>query len=112
MPSLNDGPDDLPSITKPAQLLNIEELTEQQQNAMTLQEAHERIQEAAYALATNYQNEIGGDYQGCVEVVTTILETTGASFNSSIGPMMVAASKPSACEACRVFFPESDAVEY
>lgn len=112
MSTLGEGPDDLPAITKPVQLINIEKLTEEQQNAMTKQESHERIQEAAYALADAYQNEVGGDYDQCILVVATILETTGAGINSSIGPLMVAESHPYAKEACRVYFPESDAVEY
>ena len=106
------GPDNLPKISKPHQLISLEELTNEQLSAMTYVEKIERIQEVAYGLAGNYRREYDGNYDNCVLAVSTFLETTGAALGKSFGALMVAESNVAACEACREFFPESDPVEY
>ena len=107
-------PDDVPElpITKPKQLTNLETLSPEILDAMTEVEATERVEEAAYALACNYRDEVDDDIDGCIRMVSTALKVTGNSLRSRhIGPKLVAESEALAKEACRVVLTEND-LEY
>lgn len=104
MPSDENTPSN--ALTKPPQLIHLEQLSAEQLNAMTPVEVEERIEEAAYALADNYQHEMQGGYKECVETVSTILFSTGAAINTQVGHLMVAKCEAYAAGACRIYFPE------
>lgn len=106
-------PEDVPDMpmSKPKQLLNLEKLGPDRLNAMTKQEAEERIQEAGYALANNYRREVNDDFDDCVQTVSTALKVTGSSVGGTLGALMVAECENVAREACKVVLTD-DTLEY
>lgn len=97
---------DVPNLPfpKPRMLSKIEEFGPDQREAMDPVEMKERTEDAAEALAVSYHKHIGGDYNGCVGVVTQALTETGACLAGEFGATMIAHSSHAARAACKVIF--------
>lgn len=102
-------PPDVPDLPmeKPKELEILEELDDHVLNAMTDVEVEERIRDAAVALATAFHNEIGGDYETCVIVVSGALKETGGAIGGPFGEAMIGLSHTETEYACRLVFEPS-----
>ena len=106
-------PENVPELPfeKPEQLVELETLGPDRLSAMTPTEAHERMQEAAYALAYAYRKKACGNQEGCVLTVSSALAVTGGAINTKVGVSLVAESNQLAQEACAVVYTD-DTLEY
>lgn len=97
---------DVPNLPfpKPRVLSRIEKFGPDQREAMDPVEMKEHTEDAAEALANAYSKHVGGDYNGCVAVVTQALSETGGSLSGDFGATMVAHSKNAARIACKAVF--------
>lgn len=93
-------------IKKPHQLIELEQMSLENLEAMTQEEVHSRIENAADALALNYMQERGESYEDCIEIVSTFLETSGGPIGGKVGAALVARGLPEATRACRYYYAE------
>ncbi len=93
-------------IKKPKKLEEFEELEPHILDAMTPLEVTEHIRDIAESVADAYHREVnGGNYQGCVDMVSVALSVTGNAIGGKVGAEMVGENESAAKEACKLEFP-------
>lgn len=102
---------DIPNLyfEKPKKVTELLELSLEQREAMDLVEIEERVRDTADSLAEGYKNNNkNGDYEGCVEVVSTALKEIGGSLGGKMGARTVGIGDNCAHNACRLHFPKAE----
>lgn len=100
-----DNPD-IP-IKKPKALAYLEKMEPHVREAMPPVEIDEVAHDVAQGVAQEYHKEKGGNYEGCIAIVTVALSTTGSSIGGKVGNYMIGKSDNLAQHACRIVFPEN-----
>lgn len=101
-------PADVPDmpIDKPKEIARLEKMPRDELNSLPPWEIDNMITLAGASLAEAYSKQVKGDYQGCIDVVSTALEQTGSGIGGHFGAEMASRSTHVAHSACRIFYPE------
>ena len=93
-------------IKKPIEIEKIEGMDPIVLNAMRDVQIHETVEEIAHAVARDYHEQLGGNYEDCVNIVSVALSVTGSSLGGNLGLAMVASKDTASKNACQMIFPE------
>lgn len=96
---------DLP-IEKPKEIEKLELMDQRALDSMPGVEVEEKVEEIAHAVARAYKKQQpNGNYDECLEVVSTALSVTGSAIGGHVGTAMIAESDSAAKTACRLAYP-------
>ncbi len=88
-------------INKPKEITELELMGRETLSSMPPREMDEKIEEAANAIAQQFNKQEEGDYESCVAVVSVALSITGSALGGEFGNLMVGKSDSQAQHACR-----------
>lgn len=94
---------DLP-ISKPESIEFIETMDPKARESLPGVEVDEIVDKIAYSVASDYKKKVGGDFEGCVDIVSVALSVTGSSIGGRVGQKMVGANQKAAKNACRIVY--------
>lgn len=102
---------DIP-ISKPKELLDLERCDRATRQAMTTEEIHIHVEQVASGMAKKVEEELHGDYEECVLVVSTALHLVGQAIGDRLGNHMMDHHLSAAQRACRLRFPEPSELRF